>query len=105
MDKINLYPVDIHSGLPNSALGYDSKIASLRYWFIVIPDSSNPYVVKTELTAILHGLDLYGGRDYEMFNCDVEPYQRNEFCIATNNVDVRNTIMASTDLTFSDINS
>mgnify|MGYP001501419896 CR=1 FL=1 len=105
MDKIELYPVDIHAGLPNSALGYNSKMAGLRYWFIVIPDSSNPYNVKTELTAILHGLDLYCGHDYDLFNCNEEPYQRNEFCIATNNVDVRDAIMDSTDLTFSDINS
>lgn len=104
MDKVELLFVDTSKGVSNYALGYNKDMCKLRYWFICLI-SDGYYREKTEVTAALHAQELYLGRDYLLFNCDEGEYARMEFCIATNNLDVKDKILSSPLINFGDINS
>lgn len=104
MGKVQMCFVDTSKGVSNYALGYNREMCKLRYWFIC-ETQNNGYNEKTEVTAALHAQDLYLGKDYLLFNCDEGSYARSEFCIATNNLDIKDKILSSALIQFGDINS
>ena len=102
MDKTLLVKVDLEiDGLPNDALCFPTDMCGYRFWFLVPVMDQNPYGKKTLVTSALHDLDLYLDRDYQLFNAiPGQGGDAGEFCIAVNDVEVRDAILKSEKLDF-----
>lgn len=90
MDKIELYEHDIGEYVPNTAICFSSTAGCLRYWLL--------YWGKTDISPIkamceinLMKIGLRNEVDYRFYNST----ENDELLIATNNIDVFESIKKS----------